>query len=44
LEVSGGTGRMATTWFAPANFNFTVSFNDGGTHQVAVYGEQRRSR
>jgi hypothetical protein len=28
---------MATTWFAPVTFNFTVSFNDGGTHQVAVY-------
>jgi hypothetical protein len=37
LQMPGGSGRVANTWFATGSFSFAVNLTDGNTHQVAIY-------
>jgi hypothetical protein len=37
LAMPSGAGGVASTWFNPTVFSFSVSISDGGTHQVALY-------
>jgi hypothetical protein len=37
VELPGGAGRTASTWFNPVSFSINVTITDGGTHQVALY-------
>ena len=37
LQVPGGSGGIASTWYSTGVFGFTVNFTDGNTHQLALY-------
>jgi len=37
LEIPGGTGGIAATWYNASSFSFNVNFTDGATHQLALY-------
>jgi len=37
LQTGGGVGRIAATWYNSPSFSFALNFNDGNTHQFALY-------
>ena len=37
LELPGGSGRMAATWFSATTFTLDLNLTDGLAHPVAVY-------
>jgi len=37
LELSGGSGRIASTWYNYPSFSFDVNFTDGNSHRLALY-------
>jgi hypothetical protein len=37
LQIPGGSGNFAATWYNPTTFSFNLNFTDGQTHQVAFY-------
>ena len=37
LQIPGGSGGVAATWFNATSFTFNVNVSDGATHQLALY-------
>ena len=37
LDIPGGSGAMAATWYNASSFSFNVNLTDSATHQLALY-------
>jgi hypothetical protein len=37
LQIPGGSGGVAATWYNAGAFSFAVNFTDGATHELALY-------
>ena len=37
LQIPGGSGGIAATWYSPGPFNVDVNIMDGASHEVALY-------
>ena len=37
LEMPGGSGRIAATWYSGAEFSFDINLTDGQSHELALY-------